>query len=150
VAIITARLTQRGTALLQPHPRSRPSHLRPCPPRGAVAPGQRSHELHRRHPRRTTHPRYRQPATTSSGCHMTIPGRHIVPRHRRFLRASGPLPAPSPRMLVIAEGARRARHRGGPTAGVRGRPLGSGHRRQESDRVHLGRAVDIAGEEIMP
>jgi len=42
--------------LLQPHPRSCPSHLRPCPPRGAMAPGQRSHELHRRHPRRTTHP----------------------------------------------------------------------------------------------
>ena len=72
-----------------------------------------------------------------------------IPWHRRFLRASGPPPAPSPRMPVIAEGARRARHRGGPTAGVRGRRLGSGHRRQERDHVHLDGAVDIAGEEIM-
>jgi hypothetical protein len=71
-----------GYRLLQPHPRNGPSHLRPCPPRGAVAPGQRSHELHRRHPKCTTHLRHRQPATTSSGCRMSIADRHMVPRHR--------------------------------------------------------------------
>jgi Domain of unknown function (DUF4440) len=148
-AIGTARHTRRGAAMGSPRPRSRPSHLRPRPPRGAVAPGQRSHEPHRQHPRCTIHPRHRPPATTSSGCRRSIPDHHIIPGHRQFPPASGQPPAPSPPVPVIAGDARRARHRGSPAAGACGRRLGLGRPRQESDCVHLSVAVDIAGGEIM-
>jgi hypothetical protein len=64
-------------------------------------------------------------------------------------QASGQPPAPSPRLPVIVEGARHARHRGSPAAGACGRRLRLGQPRQESDGVHLGGAVDIAAGEIL-